>query len=83
VLTLGDNTYQNGTPEEFADCYGPSWGRHKDRTKPSPGNHVYHSESAEGYFGYFGGAAGEPGKGYYSYDLGLGTSSPSTATAST
>jgi hypothetical protein len=70
VLTLGDNVYQDGTPKEFADCYDPSWGRHKDRTKPSPGNHDYHSEGARGYFGYFGEAAGEPGKGYYSYDLG-------------
>jgi hypothetical protein len=70
VLTLGDNVYDDGTPEEFADCYGPSWGRHKDRTKPSPGNHDYHTERADGYFGYFGEAAGEPGKGYYSYDLG-------------
>ncbi len=58
VLTLGDNVYQDGTPEEFADCYDPSWGRHKNRTKPSPGNHDYHSEGAEGYFGYFGEAAG-------------------------
>jgi acid phosphatase type 7 len=70
VLTLGDNAYQDGTPEEFADCYGPSWGLHKNRTKPSPGNHDYHSEGAEGYFGYFGEAAGESAKGYYSFDLG-------------
>jgi calcineurin-like phosphoesterase family protein len=70
VLTLGDNAYEDGTPEEFADCYDPSWGRYKDHTKPSPGNHDYNSEGAEGYFGYFGEAAGEPGKGYYSYDLG-------------
>jgi hypothetical protein len=70
VLTLGDNVYEDGTLQEFADCYGPSWGRYKDRTKPSPGNHDYHTEGAEGYFGYFGEAAGEPGKGYYSYNLG-------------
>jgi acid phosphatase type 7 len=70
VLTVGDNAYEDGTPEEFADCYGPTWGRFKDRTKPSPGNHDYESRGAEGYFGYFGEAAGEPGKGYYSYDLG-------------
>jgi hypothetical protein len=70
VLTLGDNVYGDGTPEEFADCYDPSWGRYKGRTNPSPGNHDYESRDAEGYFGYFGEAAGEPGKGYYSYDLG-------------
>lgn len=70
VLTLGDNAYEGGTPEDFADCYDPSWGRHKHRTKPSPGNHEYGSEGAEGFFRYFGEAAGEPGRGYYSYDRG-------------
>jgi len=70
VLTLGDNTYEDGTPKEFAECYDPSWGRYKARTKPTPGNHEYHSEGAEGYFDYFGDAAGDPGRGYYSYTLG-------------
>lgn len=69
VLTLGDNAYEDGTPQEFANCYAPSWGPYKDRAKPSPGNHEYHSRGAEGYFDYFGEAAGDPDKGYYSYDL--------------
>ena len=70
VLTLGDNAYRYGTSGAFANCYDPSWGRFKDRTRPSLGNHDYYSEGAEGYFGYFSEAAGEPGKGYYSFDLG-------------
>jgi len=70
VFTTGDNAYPDGTAEEFANCYGPSWGRHVERTRPSPGNHDYHTAEAAGYFGYFGSMAGEPGKGYYSYDLG-------------
>ncbi|MDQ3005473.1 MAG: metallophosphoesterase [Chloroflexota bacterium] len=70
VFTTGDNVYRDGSPEEFANCYDPSWGRHKERTYPSPGNHDYHTEDAAGYFKYFGSRAGEPGKGYYSYDLG-------------
>ena len=70
VFTTGDNVYEYGTPEEFAQCYHPTWGRHKDRTRPAPGNHDYGTAGGEGYFGYFGAAAGEPGKGYYSYDLG-------------
>jgi hypothetical protein len=70
VLTLGDNVYPDGTPEDFRECYGPSWGEFKGRTKPVPGNHEYHTEGAAGYFGYFGAAAGDPGEGYYSYDLG-------------
>ncbi len=70
VLTLGDNAYPDGSTEDFEECYDPSWGRFEDRTKPSPGNHEYDTEGAEGYFDYFGKAAGEPDKGYYSYDLG-------------
>jgi acid phosphatase type 7 len=70
VLTLGDEAYPEGTAEEFDECYKPTWGRFEDRTKPVPGNHEYHTGGAAGYFGYFGKAAGESGKGYYSYDLG-------------
>jgi hypothetical protein len=70
VATLGDNVYDSGTRSEFADCYGPSWGRHKGRTRPAPGNHEYGSDGARPYYEYFGEAAGEPEKGYYSYDLG-------------
>jgi acid phosphatase type 7 len=70
VFTTGDNAYLSGTPFEFSSCYGPSWGRHKDRTKPTVGNHEYRTSGASGYFGYFGAAAGDPKKGYYSYNLG-------------
>ena len=70
VATLGDNVYDNGTASEFTNCYGPTWGRHKARTKPSPGNHEYGTANASGYFGYFGAAAGNPGQGWYSYDVG-------------
>ena len=70
VFTLGDNVYDNGTATEFANCYDPSWGRHKSRTKPVAGNHDYNTSGASGYYGYFGDAAGPPDKGYYSFDLG-------------
>jgi acid phosphatase type 7 len=70
VATLGDNAYQDGTAAEFANCYGPTWGRHQARTKPAPGNHDYHTAGASGYYGYFGAAAGDPSAGYYAYDLG-------------
>ncbi|HZM21148.1 MAG TPA: DUF4832 domain-containing protein [Anaerolineales bacterium] len=70
VFTLGDNVYPDGTAAQFTDCYGPTWGRHKNRTRPSPGNHDYHTSGASGYYNYFGAAAGDPGKGYYSYNLG-------------
>jgi Bacterial Ig domain/RTX calcium-binding nonapeptide repeat (4 copies)/Calcineurin-like phosphoesterase len=70
IATLGDNAYPAGTLEDFALCYEPSWGRHKTRTRPTPGNHEYRTPGAAGYFAYFGVAAGQPGEGYYSYDLG-------------
>jgi hypothetical protein len=70
VVTLGDNAYDLGTTMQFTDCYGPTWGRHIARTKPAPGNHDYLTAGAAGYYGYFGAAAGDPAKGYYSYDLG-------------
>jgi acid phosphatase type 7 len=70
VFTLGDNAYPDGTSQQFSDCYGPSWGLHKARTRPAAGNHEYNTPGASGYFGYFGAAAGDPDKGYYSYDKG-------------
>jgi acid phosphatase type 7 len=70
VLALGDEAYDEGSTAEFRDCYDPTWGRIAARTKPTPGNHEYETAGAKGYFDYFGKAAGDPGKGYYSYDLG-------------
>jgi hypothetical protein len=70
VFTTGDNAYNAGTKEEFRDCYAPTWGRHKERTRPTAGNHDYYSPGATGYFAYFGDAAGSPDRGYYSYDVG-------------
>ena len=70
VVTLGDNAYPNGSENDFAECYGPTWGRQKLRTAPTPGNHEYYTGRAEGYFSYFGEAARKPNEGYYSYDLG-------------
>ena len=70
VFTLGDNAYPNGSASDYGNCYNPTWGRHKARTMPTPGNHEYQTANATGYFGYFGSAAGDPTKGYYSYNLG-------------
>jgi acid phosphatase type 7 len=70
VLALGDEAYPRGSEANFEECYEPSWGRFKGRTKPVPGNHEYYTEGARGYFEYFGEAAGEPEEGYYSYDVG-------------
>jgi hypothetical protein len=69
VMAVGDLAYPDGTKENF-DCYERTWGRVKFRTRPSPGNHEFHTHGATYYFSYFGDAAGDPKAGYYSYDLG-------------
>jgi len=70
VFTAGDNAFENGTAKEYADCYGPTWGRHKARTYAVLGNHDYGNGDANGAFDYFGDRVGPRGKGYYSYDVG-------------
>lgn len=70
VFTVGDHAYEDGTEEEFAKCYTTTWGRHKARTRPAPGNHDMHTSNGKPYYEYFGELAGPPGLGYYSYDLG-------------
>jgi hypothetical protein len=67
VATLGDNAYESGTASEFSDCYAPTWGRAKDRTRPALGNHEYQTSGASGYFGYFD---PQVQSSYYSYELG-------------
>jgi 3',5'-cyclic AMP phosphodiesterase CpdA len=70
VFALGDNAYQSGTDQEFRDCYDPTWGRHKNRTRPVPGNHEYETPGAAPYYSYFGLNAGPSGRGYYSFEIG-------------
>jgi hypothetical protein len=65
VLAVGDNAYNDGTFSEFMNCYDPTWGRYKDRIKPVPGNHEYHTSGASGYFQYFNNIPS-----YYVYNLG-------------
>lgn len=84
VLALGDTQYDCSSASDYAASYDPSWGRAKSIALPVPGNHEYKTSDpdaygghdcdttghASGYYGYFGAAAGDPSKGYYSYDLG-------------
>jgi hypothetical protein len=69
VVAIGDLAYPDGTRENFT-CYDKTWGRAKDRTRPAPGNHEFHSKGASFYFEYFGNAAGDSKDGFYSYELG-------------
>ena len=71
VFTVGDHVYPAGTAEQYRDCYEPAWGRHKTRTRPSPGNHDYATSKASGYSTT---SARTPGPDrpadYHSYDVG-------------
>ena len=69
VVALGDLAYPDGSESNFT-CYEKTWGRHKARTRPAPGNHEHHTPEAASYFHYFGDAAGTPSHPYYSFDLG-------------
>lgn len=84
VLPLGDIQYYCGSYAAFMQSYDLSWGLFKSITYPAVGNHEYltnggsspatgcdsSNTDAMGYFTYFGAAAGEQGKGYYSHDVG-------------
>ncbi len=69
-LHLGDNVYHTGTRSEFKNCYDPTWGKYKQRTRPAAGNHEYYTLGARPYYDYFGARAGKPRRGYYAYDKG-------------
>jgi len=80
VAALGDVQYECGGLSAFQQSYDQSWGRVKTITHPAVGNHEYLTSGgtdcnagnagAAGYFTYFGAAAGTPGQGWYSFDMG-------------
>jgi hypothetical protein len=70
VLALGDLQYPHGELANFRASYARTWGQVKGITRPAPGNHEYATPGAVGYYAYFGTRAGNPRKGFYSFDLG-------------
>ena len=70
IAVVGDTEQNHGRTDEFNGCYDPSWGRHNSRLMPAVGDHEYGTTGAAPYWNYFGVAAGETGKGWYSYDRG-------------
>jgi hypothetical protein len=77
VFTVGDNAYPQGSASDFSNCYEPTWGQFKSRTRPAIGDHEYETPNASGYFNYFqtqlapfGASATDPNRAYYSYDIG-------------
>ena len=82
VLTLGNAAYPSGQPSDYQDCFDPTWGVAKARTRPVLGGHDLLTVSGgpppgTGYVNYFasqlaplGASASDLTKLYYSYDLG-------------
>jgi hypothetical protein len=69
VFTLGDNSNDSGTADQYANCYEPTWGAFRTRTSPTVGNHDMMTADGAPYYAYFGSAAGAAGSGFYSYNL--------------
>lgn len=70
IAVLGDLAYPTATAERFDSCYDPTWGQFVDRTRPAIGNHDLDADGGAPYYATFGEAAGTPGEGWYSYELG-------------
>ena len=70
IFTAGDNAFPEGSAANYADCYAPTWGRHKARTWATLGNHEYDQGNANAAFDYFGDHAGPRDRGYYSLNVG-------------
>jgi hypothetical protein len=70
VFALGDNVNPSGSAANYANCYNPTWGRHKARTHATVGNHDYDVAGANGFYGYFKPTVGDSAKYYYSFDIG-------------
>lgn len=70
VFAAGDNLHDPTPDVTYEGCYGPTWGRFREKTFPAIGNHDYDYASGESYFDYFGDRAGPRGRGYYSTDVG-------------
>ena len=71
ILIAGDAAYwSRSDPQPYRTCFDTTWGRHKSRVRPVPGNHDADADGMRRYFEYFGDAAGPRPGGYYSFDVG-------------
>lgn len=70
IFTLGDNSNDNGTTADYANCFSPTWGSLYSRLYPSMGNHDMNYPTNDGlpYYAYFSGKTGTNGR--YSLNLG-------------
>ena len=71
VFTLGDAAYEDGSESQLRDCYGPTWGRFRDRTRfVVTGNHDIRTDGGAPLRAYFGEAAARDGVTWFSEDVG-------------
>ena len=74
VLALGDLQFDDAQRWKFDASYDLTWGRLLRATRPVPGHQEYldggRGRLARAYFDYFGRLAGDPSRGWYSFDLG-------------
>ena len=63
VLALGDLAYQDGSKADFDNCYAPTWGRFKDRSRPALGNHEYVQKGGDALLRLLGRAGRRPDRG--------------------
>jgi hypothetical protein len=70
VLALGNLQYGSGSLIDYQISFDRSWGRLRPIMYAVPGEQEKESRDMDVYFAYLGLAAGEPGTGYYSFNLG-------------
>jgi hypothetical protein len=72
LLALGDVQYGTGSLAEYQTSFDRTWGRLRSVLHAVPGREEWEAGGREAdiFFAYFGLAAGEPGRAYYSFDLG-------------
>ena len=66
IAVLGDIAYENGSADDFAKCFMPSWGPLVPRIRAALGNHEYNTGTAAAAIDLFH----LPQRGWYSYSLG-------------
>lgn len=59
VIALGDLAYPDGTAQQFARYYRPTWGRFESKTQAVAGNHEYRTAGADGMEAELGGASND------------------------
>jgi hypothetical protein len=70
LLALGNVQYGSGSLADYQASFDRTWGRLRSVLYAVPGDEEREAGKADMFFAYFGMAAGQPGMGYYSFDVG-------------